>query len=158
MKSPFVYALFLVLVFSSPSKGDDVLLMKRPMVLFSGVYADIESLFERAKIESTWSGFILEADTYHFFKSGKCPSPDGISIMVRTLSIEYLKTAIEAHSDNNYTTTQAFAFTFPKEDKDDGLVIILRYGNKCNKRAVAIVMDAINTLKKHSRQDAESNP
>ena len=157
MKSAFVSILAFSL-FCNSGHADS--LITKPLFIFSQKYAEIAPLFERAKIQTNWNGFFLRADNQHFFKeSDSIPSPYGIWLGVRTLPLQDLKSASETQPTSDYTE-KVIALRFPeqKDDEDSGLLISLRYGAKCGKKAISELLEAVDTIKNAAQQDAAANP
>jgi hypothetical protein len=87
------------------------------------------------------------------------PSSYGIWLGVRTLPIHDLKSASETPPTSDYIEkVTALRFPKQKDDEDSGLLITLRYGAQCNKKAISELFDAIDTVKKEAQQGAAANP
>jgi hypothetical protein len=157
MKAIFVLALALLQI-CSPAYASD--LTAKPLTIFSQRFPMISHLFERAKIETRWNGFFLRADTLHFFTvSDSTPSAYGLWLGVRTLPLEDLQSAATPSPTKEYIEkTTALKFPKQKDGNDSGLLITLRYGAKCEKKAISEIIDAINTIQNEAQQSDAANP
>jgi len=156
MKIITIIAVFLSI--SGAAYADD--LTANSLSIFSQTFPKITYLFERAKIETRWNGFFLRADSLHFFKeSDTIPSPYGLWLSVRTLPIEDLLSASKPSPTNGYhEKTLPLKFPKQKDGSDSGLLITLRYGSKCDKKAISELTGAMNTIKNEAQQGAAANP
>ena len=123
------------------------------LAVFADKFAKVASHFERAKIQTTWGGFFLRADTQHHFETSESePSSEGFWLGVRSLPAEYLKTVTASQPPVDYTE-KVIGLEFPKrEGADSGLLISLRYGAKCDPEMVSELLAGIEAIKNMARQ------
>jgi hypothetical protein len=148
-----IKSISIVLLFSGPLRALD---MATPLAVFAGKFAIVAEHFERAKIETTWGGFYLRADTQHHFKtSDSLPSSEGFWLGVRALPVEDLKTATappEREPSAAYTE-KVVGLKFPKvEGADSGLLITLRYGAKCDAKLISELLKGIEVMEKQAEE------
>ena len=154
-----IKSILIILLFSGPLRALDI---ATPLAVFAGQFAKVADHFERAKIETTWGGFYLRADTQHYFKaSDSLPSSEGFWLGVRVLPVEDLKTATappEPEPSADYTQ-KVVGLKFPKvEGADSGLLITLRYGAKWDPKLISELLKGIEVMEKQAEEAQQAAP
>ncbi len=138
----------MVLLAGGPVRAEDPVAVS--LTVFAGKFAKVGQHFERAKMETTWSGFYLRGDSQSKFKESDWqPSPEGFWLGVRILPAEDLKTATSPAEPPEGYVEKIVGLEFPKEvDADSGLLISLRYGAGCDPKVVAELVEGIEAMRK----------
>ena len=149
-----IKSISLVLLFSASMRAGDA--VAAPLAIFAEKFAKVAEHFERAKIQTTWGGFFLRADTQHHFNaSDSLPSSEGFWLGVRVLPVEDLKTATappEPESSAPYSQ-KIVGLKFPEvEGADSGLLITLRYGAKCDPKLISELLKGIEVMEKQAQE------
>lgn len=121
--------------------------MERPLAKFAKMYAEIGPLFERAKIETTWRGFFLRADTQHDFSEPE-PSATGLWVTVQVLDAENVKSAQQTGPRESYEQKViAFRIRDRSDDGSEAMLIGFHYGKECDQKVVSAILKAMEEVK-----------
>jgi hypothetical protein len=132
-------------------------LFDNPVELFSGCLIPCLSHSERAKIQTTWRGFYLRADTQPGFKDEYSPSDSGIYLDVAVRDPKEIPTFKDSSTTQNSITKRTIEIPAPKTDQV-ALRISLLYGKDASKESLSSINASIQKIIMTSEQGAAANP
>ena len=141
-----VLTIFIV-AFSNKSYGDD--LFYDPIALFSDVFAKVLPHFDRAKVQTTWGGFYIRADTQSKFKEEFIPSKAGLLFSVK------VRDSADIPRFEDFTTSTKDQTTrnvkLPARNKaEQGLGLYYEYGKDADEKAVSAINSSIDAVIKRA--------
>ena len=148
-----LFVMTLRLVGAAPPKG----LFYNPIGLFQGALLSSLSNSERAKIQTTWRGFYLRADTQPGFEHEYDPSESGIYLDVAVRDPEEIPVFRDLTTREGLITKRTVEIPAPGNEQV-ALRITLAYGEAAPQEALAAIRASTTKTITASAQGAPGQP
>jgi hypothetical protein len=135
------------------AKAED--LFANPLELFRAALMPALTCTERAKVETTWRGFFLRADSQSAMELGIEPSECGIYLDVAVRDAVEIPLAEDSTRKDGGVTRRTVKFPAGGENREQGLLVTLVYGGLANAEALKAIEASIAEIQRRAEREPE---